>query len=308
MNPQESRPWKAYTALGLGLIIIGFSAIFTRSANAPGPVVGFYRMAFGSLFMSIPFALNLRGKPKPPRRGILLAMLAGALFGTDVAAWTSGVVISGATLPTLFVNTNPLWVGLGAWLIFRERLTPGFWVGLAVAMAGAFIVFGADLSADTPLNQGGLLGLLAGFFYGIYFLVAQRGRARLDATSFFFIGTLSSAITLLVIGLALGQPFSGYPSETWINFILQGLIIQAAGWFLVSYAQGFLPASLVSPTLLGQPVITAIFAGPLLGESLRITDILGGIIVLAGIFVVHRSRHVAQASEAKLPKGQAPAT
>ncbi len=288
---QETHPWKAYLALSLGLIIIGFSAIFVRTANAPGPVVIFYRMLFGTLIMTIPFARNLRKIPPLPKRGIVLAIVAGAFFGADSAAWSSGVVLSGATIPTLFVNTNPLWVGIGAWLLFKERLSAGFWIGLIIALSGAALVLGINISSDMNINQGAYLGLLAAVFYGAYFLVAQRGRVHLDAISFFWIGTLSTAIFLLLTSLILRHPLSGFPTSSWINFVFQGLLLQAGGWMLLSYAQGYLPASLVSPTLLGQPVVTAIVAGPLLGESLRSMDILGGLIVLAGIFIVHRSRN-----------------
>jgi drug/metabolite transporter (DMT)-like permease len=296
---QKTSQWKAYAALSLGLIAIGFSAIFVRSANVPGPVASFYRMFFGALIMAIPFARNLRKKPSLPRKGVLLAIAAGALFGADSAAWASGVMLSGATLPTLFVNTNPLWVGIGAWLIFKERLSAGFWIGLAIALTGITLILGVNLSSDIAINQGAYLGLLGAVFYGGYFLVAQRGRVHLDAISFFWIGTVSTAIFLLITSLILQHPLSGFPSSTWLNFLLQGLLIQAAGWLLLSYAQGYLPASLVSPTLLGQPVITAIAAAIILGESLRSIDMFGGLIVLLGIFVVHRSRNKSEISEAE---------
>ena len=48
------------------------------------------------------------------------------------------------------------------------------------------------------------------------------------------------------------------------------------------------PAPLTSVTLLSQPVITALFAVPMLGESLGIEQIAGGLIVLAGIFIVNK--------------------
>lgn len=290
MDRKTERPWKAYLALGVGLLLLGFSAIFVSLANAPGTVVAFYRMAFGALFVLIPFWLNRRRKPALPRRGLALAVLAGVLFGADVAAWASGVNLSGPTMPTLFANTNPLWVGLGAWLLFKEKLGYGFWLGLAVALAGAVLILGSDFNNGMTLDRGMMLGLLAGFFYGGYFLVAQRAREIISALSFFWVGTFSSALTLLVVNLILQAPLIGYPMETWLNFIAQGLMIQAAGWFLISYAQGYLTASLVSPTLLGQPVLTAFLAGPILGESLRKGDLIGGAAVLLGIFIVHRNR------------------
>ena len=283
---KQNRPLKAYLALGLGLTIIGFSAIFVRLADAPGIVTSFYRMLIGALIVTIPFARNIRKKKPLARKGVLLAILAGSFFGIDLAAWTSGVVLSGATLPTLFANTNPIWVGIGAWIIFKERLSAKFWIGLFIALSGAVLILGANMSVEGSINQGAILGLISGIFYGAYFLVAQRGRAWLDAISFFWIGTISSAFVLLIGSLILKQPLIGYSSNTWLIFLVQGLLIQGAGWFLISYAQGYLKASLVSPTLLGQPVLTAFLATFLLGESLLSSDIMGGIVILIGIFLI----------------------
>ena len=290
MRKQKQVPWNAYLALGGGLLLLGFSAIFVSLANAPGTIVGFYRMTFGALILLIPFLLQRRKLPALPKKGIALALLAGAFFGADVSAWASGITLSGPTLPTLFANTNPLWVGLGAWLLFKEKLGKGFWIGLALALSGAALILGTDFSNGLMLDQGMMLGLLASVFYGAYFLVAQSGRELVQALSFFWLSTFGSALTLLVVNLILRVPFTGYPAETWVNFFVQGLVIQSAGWFLISYAQGYLPASVVSPTLLGQPVLTAILAGPILGESLRSGDLIGGGAVLLGIFIVHRSR------------------
>lgn len=290
MTERPKAPIKAYLALGLGIAILGFSAILVRLANAPGPVVGFYRMAFGALLLGIPFLRHLSKGAALTPRGLGLAALAGVFFGGDLATWTSGIMLSGATLPTLFANTNPLWVGLGAWLLFKEGLKANFWVGVGIAFVGAVIILGPDLRGGLAPDPGILLGLLAGLFYGAYFLAAQRGRDQLDALSFFWIGTLSSALTLLIVNLLMQFPLTGYPAATWLNFLTQALLIQAAGWFLISYAQGYLPASLVSPTLLGQPVLTAILAGPLLGERLSVNILLGGAAVLLGILIVHLGR------------------
>lgn len=301
MTSQVERPLKAYLALALGLLILGFSAILVSLADAPGTVVSFYRMAIGTLVLAIPFVRRLRSQAPLSRRGLGFAVLAGVFFGGDLAAWSTGVNLSGATLPTLFANTAPLWVGLGAWLLFKEKLGNKFWLGLVLALSGVALILGLDPRESLSLNTGALLGLLAGFLYGIYFLAAQRGRDSLDVTSFFWVGTLSSAITLLIINLLLGRPLGGFSSTTWMNFITQGIVIQAAAWYLISYAQGFLPASLVAPTLLGQPVLTAVLAGPLLGEFLHSNDLLGGAAVLAGIYMVHRSRRKRSVSRVRQP-------
>ncbi|HLF82125.1 MAG TPA: DMT family transporter, partial [Anaerolineales bacterium] len=64
---------------------------------------------------------------------------------------------------------------------------------------------------------------------------------------------------------------------------------QVLGYLAVTYALGRLPASLVAPTLLGQPVVTAALAVPLLGESISWLQAGGGMAVLAGVALVHRA-------------------
>ena len=79
--------------------------------------------------------------------------------------------------------------------------------------------------------------------------------------------------------------------KTWFTKgVAIGLGVQVFGWFLISYSQGYLPATIVSPTLLGQPLITAFLAAFLLKEKLTSMHIIGGLVVIAGIYVVHFSR------------------
>jgi drug/metabolite transporter (DMT)-like permease len=77
---------------------------------------------------------------------------------------------------------------------------------------------------------------------------------------------------------------------TYLYMIALSLVVQVGGQMGVSYALGYLPASIVSPTLLMQPVLTGLLAVPILGEKLTLVQVAGGLVVLAGIYIVHRSR------------------
>jgi drug/metabolite transporter (DMT)-like permease len=134
-----------YLALGAGVLGLGFAAIFVRWAGAPGPVASFYRLAITVTLLTLPFfrRVKAKGKGGVPTAGLQLAVLGGLFFAGDLAFWASGVVLSGATSPTLLLNTAPIWVGLGALVLFHERLNATFWIGLVVAMSGALIVLGA---------------------------------------------------------------------------------------------------------------------------------------------------------------------
>jgi drug/metabolite transporter (DMT)-like permease len=280
-----------YVALGVGVISLGLAAIFVRWANAPGPVTSFYRLAIAVSLLTWPFYRRVKTGGRLPRRGLQIALLGGLFFAGNLAFWASGVVLSGATNPTLLLNTAPLWVGLGALILFREHLSTTFWKGLVLALLGALVVLGFDSLRAFSFGMGTLLGLLAGIFQAGYFLVTQRGRQILDSLTYFWLAAVSSTFGLLVVSLALRQPLTGYSTLTYLNFLALGLITQIFGHFSINYALGYLPASIVSPTLLGQPVVTAILAGPLLGERLSAWQVFGGVFVLAGVFTVHRSQH-----------------
>ena len=300
-SDQKQYLWRAYLALGIGALTLGFSAIFVRLADAPGAVSAFYRMSIASLIMVLPFLLSVKAKGKISRKGAWLAMWAGLFFAADIAAWMTGVVLSGATNPTLLANTAPLWVGLGTMLFFREKLNLTFWAGLGLAFGGAIMILGLDLARAENFGLGSLYGLLSGLFYGIYFLFIQRTRENLDSLSSFWIAGFTSAILLLALTFILSQPLTGYSSFTYTNFLGMGIVTQVIGYLAITYALGHLPASIVAPTLLAQPVLTALFAGPLLGEIITSAQIAGGVVVLAGVLLVHRSRGAGKASKSLEP-------
>ncbi len=233
---------------------------------------------------------NAESHASPVTRHILLAVLGGLFFAGDLAAWNTAVLIGNVANATLLANTSPLWVGVGALILFKEKLRPLFWGGLLLAMLGVAVILGQDFLLHPSLGQGDLLGLAAGFFYGMFFLAAERARDKLSSLGAWWVSVATSAMVLFGLSVVLQQSFTGYAFATYANLIALALITQVGGWLAVSYALGHLPASIVSPTLLGQPVFTAILAVPLLGQPLGAVQVAGGLVVLAGILIVHRSK------------------
>jgi drug/metabolite transporter (DMT)-like permease len=285
-----NRAWLPYISLGCGVIALGFSALFVRWANAPGPVMGFYRLGLSSLVM-FPFFVARRRKAGRINRAFLIFPILGGLFtALDHGFWNTAVNFTSAANATLLANTAPLWVALFAWLVWKEYLKREFWFGLILTLAGAAIVLGTDLVRGASLGIGDLLALGAGSFYAGYFLITQRGRVHWDTLSYIWIVSFVSAICLLLVSLGFGMPVTGYPLQSYMAFLGAALVAQVGGYLAVGYALGYLPASLVAPSLLGQPVVTALLAIPLLGETLGLGQIIGGLAVLTGIYLVHASR------------------
>jgi drug/metabolite transporter (DMT)-like permease len=193
---------------------------------------------------------------------------------------------------TLFNNTAPIWVGLISCLVFRKRLQGIFWLVLELTMSGAAIVLSGNAFENQDLRIGDLIALLSGFFYAAYYLVREHGRKGLSTLMFTGVANVVSAITLLLISIVFGLKLKGFPVETYLVFVGAALISQIVGHFSLTYALGHLPASLVAPTMVAQPVLTALIAIPLVGEMLMPVQWIGGAAVLVGIYTVTLGKEV----------------
>jgi drug/metabolite transporter (DMT)-like permease len=281
---------RIYAILGFGVVCIALSAIFTVWSGVPGTVSAFYRVGIAAAILTLPFiGRAARGQVVFDRRVWLLAAGAGVFFAADLALWNTSLFMTSAATSTLLGNDAPIVVGLGAMILFRERLRPLYWLGLAVALAGMGIVAGRDVFTHSTLGAGDLLSLAAGCSYACYLLATQRIRARMDTLSSLYIPAVTGGILLLLFNVALQRPLTGFSAHAWLSLVAVALVSQVAGWLAINYALGHMPASIVSVTLLTQPVLTALFAVPMLGEPLGTGQIVGGIITLAGIYIVNQS-------------------
>ena len=283
------KTWLPYIALAVGILSLSLSAMFVRWANAPGPITGLYRLLFSTIILT-PFFMQRQKTEAPISRTVLIfPILAGIFTAGDFSFWNTSLAYTTAANATLLGNTAPLWVALGAWLIFREKLSGSFWFGLLLALAGAVLIMGSDFLLHPRLGIGDLMASTAAIFYASYMLSTQRGRQHIDPVRYTWLVGLSASAAMIFINLMLGNSFFGYDAMTWIIFLVTAIVSQTIGYISVSYALGHLPARVVSPTLIGQPIMTAILAIPLLSEIPTLIQILGGIVALAGIYIVNQS-------------------
>lgn len=292
----------AYVALGIGIFSLSFSAMFVRWANAPGPVTAFYRLFF-SIFLLLPFFLPRLPRNRSVKSGaIMFPLLAGVFTACDLGLWTASLSYTTAANATLLGNTAPLWVALGTWLILKQKLTSGFWRGLAITLLGAALIMGTDFILHPRFGVGDALAVSTGLFYGGYFLFTERSRTHFDPIIHIWFVGLGASISLFLVNTVLRYPFSGYPTQTWLVFLATAVVSQLIGYMLLAYALGHLPASVVSPTMLLQPIVTTLLAIPLLGEIPSIWQGMGGIIALVGIYIVNESHNRSRA-ELSAPNG-----
>jgi drug/metabolite transporter (DMT)-like permease len=279
----------AYLALGVGIFSLSFSAMFVRWANAPGPVTAFYRLFF-SIFLLLPFfAPRTKTTPSLRSRAILFPLLAGVFTACDLALWTASLSYTTASNATLLGNTAPLWVALGTWLILKQKLTLAFWRGLTITLCGAALILGTDFIFHPRFGVGDAMAVFTGVFYGGYFLFTEKSRTHFDPISHIWLVGVGASISLLIVNTVLHYPLTGYPLQSWLVFLATAVVSQLIGYMSLAYALGYLPASVVAPTVVLQPIVTTLLAIPLLGEIPTIWQGIGGMIALAGIYIVNQS-------------------
>lgn len=285
-----------YLALILGVLCLSLSAIFVRTSGAPGVVTSFYRMTTASLILLPVLAVRSKGMVTIDRRWLLGPLAAGFITALDHGTWSTAVAYTSIANANLINFIAPVWVALVSWLFWKQNLSGKFWIGLALVMAGMVSVFGSNMFLHPAFSKGDALALLSSFFFAGYYLITQKARSKVDALTSTTLIAAGSAITLLVICLVSGVPLTGYPTSTWLLFIAAGVISQIGGYFCMTYALGHIPASIVSPTMIASPVISALLAIPIAGEELNLYQIFGGLLVFIGIYLVNRTQSNKQVS------------
>lgn len=283
----RTRPrWFYYLILFIGVLCIGWSAIFVKLSAIPGLGSAFYRMLFGFLGI-VPIWLFRRRKIND-WSSVKIAVISGLIFACDIAVWNVSIMLSKASISTLLANLAPVWVGLGSIVLLKERPGKIFWLGTFISLFGVATIVGIDKIYDAKLNIGHFLAITASLFYASYLLVMRKGRVKLDTVTFTTISMFSSSVLLLLICLFSSTPLAGFSVSSWGALVGLGLISQLGGWLAINYALGFIKSTSASVCLLSQSVVTALIAVPLLHEKLSIVEISGAFVVLFGIYLVTR--------------------
>jgi len=282
MNP-------ALGALLVGASCIALSPIFVRLSEAGPTATAFWRVALAvpALWILV-FFRNHPASGNPSRKTFLL-FAAGLAFAGDLAFWHTSIKLTSVANSTLLANLASIFVTLAAWIFLRQRPSALFLAGLAAALAGVAMLVQTSLQFSSTGLLGDALGVVTAMFYAAYILAVKGLRDRGEtALRLMAITSTLTAFILFPVALASGEQMLPHSAYGWAILLGLALISHAAGQGLIAYSLAHLPATFSSVGLLLQPVIAAFFAWTLLGEPLVMLQIIGGVVVLAGIYLARR--------------------
>lgn len=284
------KPAKPRLALAFGIVCISIFPILVKLKLTPGLISAFYRMAI-ALMLLLPYVLITKKFKLPQKKYLILAVICGILFASDVAVWNIAIQDSSATQASLLTNLSPLWVGIISFVFLKTKPATNFWIGTIVALFGMAMLVGFQFFLELDFDTAFLLAVLSGVLYSIYLLVSKKALSQIDVLSFMTVSLLASTLYLAIVCVFMNEPFSGFSDLGWFVLLIQAVVCQLMAWLSISFATQHMRPTRVSLSLLGQAVITSLLAWVFLDEKISLNMIIGGLILLLGIRITFYTKN-----------------
>jgi drug/metabolite transporter (DMT)-like permease len=280
----------ALPAVAVGVLAVSAAAIFIRLAEAPAVAVAFWRCVLGTAVL-LPLAI-VRRERFPKGRELYVGVASGVALGAHFGFWISSLDYTSVAASVVLVSMQPVFVAILAYLLFGERTSPLSFAGILVALAGTAVIAG-DGSVGSAALLGNALALVGAVTVAIYVLIGRSSRTGgMGVLPYSIVVYSAAALTLFVAALLFDVRLWGYSGETWFWLWAITLGPQIMGHTVFNWALRYVEASIISGTILAEPAISALLAWVILSERPGALTILGGAVVLVGLFLLLRGRRV----------------
>jgi drug/metabolite transporter (DMT)-like permease len=278
-------------ALLIGVIAVSFGAIFLRLAGEDTPVLikSLYRVGLATLVL-LPFALkSARPEWKQlTRRDWLLVAVAGTFLAIHFITWVASLNHTTVASSVVLVTTNPLWVALLTPFVSTERVSAQTWAGILLSVGGSAVIGWGDFGTGAEALWGDALALMGALSAAGFLLIGRRVRQKLSLLAYVVPMYGTGALVLLVLALLQGLPLVGYDTMTYGWLIAVALVPQLIGHTSYNWALQWFSPSLIAVTLLGEPILSTLWAYLFLNESVAPSTFYGGALILVGVFFAVR--------------------
>lgn len=271
------------------VLSISLAAIFTKLAEAPGPLIAFWRMVIATALLAPWVAPGIR-RQDLRRETLLPTVAAGFFLAVHFASWLSSFAFTTVAASVTIVTTLPLWVALIGWAM-GIRPTRGVFIGLGIAFAGGVTIGFGDLAGGSAPLLGDGLALIGAWSAAGYFLLGRSAQKRgLPTMTYALLVNFFAGLFLLPLPWAFGASYFDWPTATWAWILAMALVPQLVGHGGLNWANRHLDPTVVSTVTLLEPVGASILAAVIFGEIPGAGVLIGAPILLLGVALVVRYR------------------
>jgi len=274
----------------LAMVSVSSTSLVVRSvATVPALVLAFWRMFTASGMLWSYSVIRPAGKLSPINKKRII--FAGIFLGCHFACFFLGIRNTSIANATLLGCMAPIFTVFIS-TFQKKKINKMTYVGLIVAIVGGGIVQSGDISLNSANLFGNSIALLSALFLAITFVLAEEIRQETDnvvyGRSLFFV----ASITVLLIAATVGDSILNFKAADIPWFLFLGLVPSIFGHNLLNYAVKYITPTAVSSVPLGEPIIASIFALLLFGEAIPIGALLGGPVVLIGVYIIINNQAV----------------
>ena len=296
-------------------LILTLSAVFFGGTWVAGEVAvaGLPPMTIASVRFIIASVLlygwaRLQGHERRPVTGrdIPLILTLGAtaiaiynalfLYGLRLAPASDGAII----VPGL----APVFTVLLAWPVLRERIGPWTVGGFAVALIGLYLVIGPG-GGEPSSNRllGDLFFVLGALCWGIYAVAGKKATTRFTPVTSTLYGTVAGTLMLLPFGIAERgwEALAAAPAASWAGLLYLATFGTVLAFVFFYEGVKRIGAGRASAFAFLVPVVGVVSSVILLDERLAAGTVIGGILVLAGLWLVQRDKHATAPARSPAP-------
>lgn len=306
----EIKP-KVYVAIVVAMLFWSFSFIWFKMANEdylPITII-FMRLSLSVVLLTLYLGLNgtlfkNRIKKEDRRYFFMLGFFEPFLY---FLGESFGLTYVSSTAASVLIATIPVFATIGAWLLFKERLGKLNYAGIVLSFVGV-LIFIINRDGTLSFSMKGILLMMLAVFSAVGYNLTLRHLA----------GTYSPVYIVNVqniIGLVLFTPLFlifdlrefttlTHTLESMMPVILLAIFASCGAFILFAYSVRHLGLTRSNVFSNSIPVFTAFFSYLLLKEVLTLQNMIGMIIVIAGLFLSQINGNRKKYTEAEILTGK----
>jgi drug/metabolite transporter (DMT)-like permease len=275
----------------VGVMGISMSSILVKYSAAPSPVTAAFRLLWTVILMC-PVALckaSVRDELKRMSMKLIALSAASGLFlAIHFVLWFESLQHTSVASSTTIVCTEVIWVALGFCLFLKGKLTGKEILAIGITFLGSMVIALSDQNSGGVHLYGDVLALIAAIAVAVYTLIGRIVRKNVSTNVYTYVVYVSCAAALLSICLLQGAHLFAYGVSAVVVGLLLSIFSTILGHSTFSWCLKYFSPAFVSASKLCEPVVAGLLAVLLFGEFPKIMQIVGGIMIIAGVYYYSR--------------------
>lgn len=278
--------------------VIVWGASFVATKIAVGQIspisVVWLRFAIGIPILFVAIFMRKQFAFPKGREWAYFALL--GFLGISFHQWlqSNGLQTSQATTTAWIVSTAPVFIALLAWLFLKEKLSRIQISGIALAMLGVLVVVSkGDLASLTGGNFGSIgdiLILISAVNWAVFSILSRHGLKSHPSTRL-TLWVMILGWLIATVAFVAGKNYTEIPTldtSGWWSMIFLGIFTTGLAYIAWFDVLGQLPAAQSGAFLFLEPPTSMVVAAFVLDEKITFASILGGAIIILGVYLVNR--------------------